>query len=319
MSGQKDKHVLIIGSGLIGRSWAMVFASGGYKVKLYDVLQQQVTIALEEIRKQLMELKESGMLRGSSNVEEQMALISGCNDLKEAVEGALFIQECVPESLDLKQKVFNGLDSLVGGDVVLSSSTSCLLPSKVFCGLKHVKQCIIAHPVNPPYYVRLVELVPHPETDSITMEKVYRIMKEVGQSPVKLNKEIDGFVLNRIQYAIISEAWRLISDGVVSPRDVDLVMSEGLGMRYAFLGPMETMHLNAEGFKSYCEQYGEGMKRVLKTFGPLPEFSGEDMEKINQEMCEATSADPEHLSARRQWRDSCLARLAKLKKDIEKN
>ncbi|XP_006004077.1 lambda-crystallin homolog isoform X2 [Latimeria chalumnae] len=265
MSGQKDKHVLIIGSGLIGRSWAMVFASGGYKVKLYDVLQQQVTIALEEIRKQLMELKESGMLRGSSNVEEQMALISGCNDLKEAVEGALFIQ------------------------------------------------------VNPPYYVRLVELVPHPETDSITMEKVYRIMKEVGQSPVKLNKEIDGFVLNRIQYAIISEAWRLISDGVVSPRDVDLVMSEGLGMRYAFLGPMETMHLNAEGFKSYCEQYGEGMKRVLKTFGPLPEFSGEDMEKINQEMCEATSADPEHLSARRQWRDSCLARLAKLKKDIEKN
>ncbi|KAL8191004.1 UNVERIFIED_CONTAM: Crystallin, lambda 1 [Gekko kuhli] len=119
------------------------------------------------------------------------------------------LAECTPENLELKKKIFGQLDLLVSNNIILSSSTSCLLPTKLFTGLKHVKQCIVAHPVNPPYYVPLVELVPHPETDPCTLEKTYALMKKIGQSPVKLTKEIDGFVLNRLQYAIISEAWRL--------------------------------------------------------------------------------------------------------------
>uniref|UniRef100_A0A672UN43 L-gulonate 3-dehydrogenase n=1 Tax=Strigops habroptila TaxID=2489341 RepID=A0A672UN43_STRHB len=256
-------QVAIVGSGLIGRSWAMVFAAGGFKVKLYDVAQQQLTSALESIRKQMKELEKSGFLKGALSVEQQLALISVCTDLKAAVEGATFIQ------------------------------------------------------VNPPYYVPLVEIVPHPETDPSTTERTYALMKKIGQSPVKLNKEIEGFVLNRLQYAVISEAWRLVGEGVVSPADLDLVMSDGLGMRYAFIGPLETMHLNAEGISNYCERYREGMRLVLNTFGPVPEFSGEAEQKISQAMSEKIPVVPKVLDARREWRDECLAGLSKLKKQMK--
>ncbi|XP_036055249.1 lambda-crystallin homolog isoform X1 [Onychomys torridus] len=309
--------VVIVGSGLIGRSWAMLFASGAFKVKLYDVEQQQITESLEHIRKEMKLLEQSGSLKGSLSAEQQLSLISGCSNLAEAVEGAMHIQECVPENLELKKKIFAQLDRIVDDRVILSSSSSCLLPSKLFTGLAHVKQCIVAHPVNPPYYVPLVELIPHPETAPATVDRTYALMRKIGQSPVRVLKEIDGFVLNRLQYAIISEAWRLVEEGIVSPNDLDLVMSDGLGMRYAFIGPLETMHLNAEGMVSYCDRYSDGMKRVLKTFGPIPEFSGATVEKVNQDMCMKVPDDPEHLAARRQWRDNCLMKLAQLKNQVQ--
>ncbi|KAM5335626.1 lambda-crystallin homolog isoform 3-T4 [Glossophaga mutica] len=254
--------VLIVGSGLIGRSWAMLFASGGFSVKLYDIEQQQITSALENIRKDMKLLEQSGSLKGSLSAEQQLSLISGCSNIQEAIEGAMHIQ------------------------------------------------------VNPPYYIPLVELVPHPETAPATVDRTYALMQKIGQSPVKVLKEVDGFVLNRLQYAVISEAWRLVQEGTVSPSDLDLVMSHGLGLRYAFMGPLETMHLNAEGMSSYCDRYGESMKHVLKTFGPIPEFSGATVEKVHQAMCVKVPADPEHLAARRQWREQCLMRLANLKSQM---
>uniref|UniRef100_A0A8D0EJW8 Crystallin lambda 1 n=1 Tax=Strix occidentalis caurina TaxID=311401 RepID=A0A8D0EJW8_STROC len=269
--------------GLIGRSWAMVFAAGGFKVKLYDIAQQQLTSALENIRKQMKELEESGFLKGTLSAEQQLGLISICTDLKAAVEGATFIQECTPENLELKKKIFGQLDLIVGNTVILSSSTSCLLPSKLFTGLKHIKQCIVSHPVNPPYFVPLVEIVPHPETDPSTIESTYALMKKIGQSPVKLNRETEGFVLNRLQYAVISEAWRLV--GVC--------------------------------ISNYCERYREGMRLVLNTFGPVPEFSGEIEQKINQAMSEKIPVIPKVLDARRKRRDEYLTGLAKLKKQMK--
>uniref|UniRef100_A0A2K6F8L0 L-gulonate 3-dehydrogenase n=2 Tax=Propithecus coquereli TaxID=379532 RepID=A0A2K6F8L0_PROCO len=267
--------------------------------------------------RELKSLEEAGSLRGSLSVEEQVSLISGCSSLQEAVEGAMHIQECVPENLELKKEIFAQLDRIVDDSVVLSSSSSCLLPSKLFTGLAHVKQCLVAHPVNPPYYIPLVELVPHPETAPATVERTHALMRKIGQCPVRLQKEVDGFALNRLQYAVISEAWRLVEEGVMSPADLDLVMSEGLGTRYAFIGPLETMHLNAEGMLNYCDRYVEGIKRVLKTFGPIPEFSRDTVEKANQAMCMKVPDDPEHLAARRQWRDECLMRLSKLKRQMQ--
>uniref|UniRef100_A0A8C2NSY2 L-gulonate 3-dehydrogenase n=2 Tax=Capra hircus TaxID=9925 RepID=A0A8C2NSY2_CAPHI len=281
--------------GLIGRSWAMLFASAGFRVKLFDIEPRQVTDALVSLRKEMKMLELSGYLKGQLGAEEQLSLISGCSDLQEAVEGALHVQECVPENLELKRKLFAQLDKIANDHVVLSSSSSCLLPSKLFAGLAHVKQCLVAHPVNPPYYVPLVELVPHPETAPATVDRTYALMRRVGQSPELL----------------ILVASLAVEKGVVSPGDLDLVMSDGLGLRYAFIGPLETMHLNAEGMLSYCDRYSEGMKRVLKTFGPVPEFSGATAEKVHQ-VCELLP----HLAARRAWRDGCLMRLAQLKRQL---
>ncbi|XP_032385873.1 LOW QUALITY PROTEIN: lambda-crystallin homolog [Etheostoma spectabile] len=295
----------------------MVFVSGGYSVKIYDTNQDRLAKAITEIRKQLGDLEEAHMLRGELTAMQQLALLSCYDDLAEALEGAFFVQECVFEQLDVKQSVFQDIERLVGKDVILSSSTSCLVPSNVFSKVQNKSRCLVSHPVNPPYYVKLVELVPHPETAASVMDTTHSLMTKVEQVPVRLKREIDGFALNRVQAAIIAESWRLVQDGFISVKDIDLVMSEGLGMRYAFLGPMETMHLNAPaGLEDYMKRYGEGIRRVLTSFGPVPVLSGgEGAKSIVNEMCELIPNDPQHLSARIERRDQLLMGLAKLKKE----
>uniref|UniRef100_A0A3Q1H5S2 Crystallin, lambda 1 n=1 Tax=Anabas testudineus TaxID=64144 RepID=A0A3Q1H5S2_ANATE len=312
-----DPNVLLLRfSGLIGRSWAMVFASGGFSVRIYDNQQGQAAKAIKEIKKQMEELEEAGMLRGELTSTQQLSLLSSYDDLAQALEGAFFVQECVFEQLEVKQSVFQDIECLVGKDVILSSSTSCLVPSSVFSKVQNRSRCLVSHPVNPPYYVKLVELVPHPETTTAVVDTTHALMTKVGQAPIRLKKEIDGFALNRVQSAIIAESWRLVQDGIISVKDVDLVMSEGLGMRYAFIGPMETMHLNApEGLGDYMKRYGEGVTRVLNSFGPVPDFFSKGAKSIINEMCELIPSDPQHLSARRERRDQLLMGLAKLKKD----
>lgn len=310
------KTITVIGSGLIGRSWAMVFVSGGIRVKIYDNQPGQAAKAVTEIRKQLEELEEAHMLRGELTAAQQLALLSSYDDLAQALEGAFFVQECVFEQLEVKQSVFQEIERLVGKDIILSSSTSCLVPSNVFSKVQNRSRCLVSHPVNPPYHVKLVELVPHPETVTAVMDTTHALMTKVGQAPVRLKKEIDGFALNRVQAAIIAESWRLVEDGIISVKDIDLVMSEGLGMRYAFIGPMETMHLNApKGLEDYMKRYGEGIRRVLTSFGPVPDFFGEGAKSIVSEMCELIPSDEQHLSARIERRDQLLMGLAKLKKE----
>ncbi|KAM3608215.1 uncharacterized protein V6R79_021197 [Siganus canaliculatus] len=308
--------ITVIGSGLIGRSWAMVFVSGGYRVKIYDNQPGQAAKAIAEIRKQLEELEEAHMLRGELNASQQLALLSSYDDMAQALEGAFFVQECVFEQLEVKQSLFQDVEHHVGKDVILSSSTSCLVPSDVFSKVQSKSRCLVSHPVNPPYYVKLVELVPHSETTAAVMDTTHTLMTKVGQVPVRLRREIDGFALNRVQAAIIAESWRLVQDGIISVKDIDLVMSEGLGMRYAFIGPMETMHLNApEGLEDYMKRYGVGIRRVLTSFGPVPDFCGEGAKSLVNEMCELIPCDRDHLSARVERRDQLLLGLAKLKKD----
>lgn len=139
-------------------------------------------------------------------------------------------------------------------------------------------------------------------------------MEEIGQKPVTLSREIEGFALNRIQYVILNECWRLIADGILDVKDIDSVMSDGLGMRYAFLGPMETAHLNAEGMTSYCERYSKTIYAVSQTMGPTPKMEGPQVEEVSNQLEKMCSLDD--LQKRRAWRDACLTKLSQLKSEM---
>ncbi|XP_023332864.1 lambda-crystallin [Eurytemora carolleeae] len=322
MSGKGS--VGIVGSGLIGKSWAMIFASVGYEVKLFDVEPSQVSTALENIKSELLEFEEAGTLRGTLPAVEQGKLITGTSSLKDCVQDAIYIQECVPENLELKIKVWTEIDGLVDETTILGSSTSCIVPSLISEKLKNRERFIVAHPCNPPYHTPMVELVPAPWTNQETRDTTRELMSAIGQGPVSLSRELPGFVLNRIQYALLNECWRLIRDGIVSPQDLDVVMKDGMGMRYALMGPMETIHLNADGTQNYCDRYGETIFNVSSDSGPVPtgwkqesEADRAEVAALHAALCETVPL--EKLYERRVWRDKGLAALGKLKRDLAKS
>jgi L-gulonate 3-dehydrogenase len=289
----------------------MLFASVGYSVSLYDVVPENVDSALSIIKTELESLEKEGLLRGTFTASQQHALITKASSLEECLKDSLHCQECVFEKLDLKKEVFFHLDKVADDNVVLCSSTSCFLPSLFSEGMKHRSQVVVGHPVNPPYYVPLVEIVPAPWTAPEIVTRTRAIMTEIGQMPVTLKKEVPGFSLNRIQYAILNESWNQIADGVLSVEDVDAVMSHGLGMRYAFMGPYETAHLNATGMKEYFEKYARGIYEVSKDFKPIPKMEG----PVAQEIIDYwhTKIPIDKLPERRIWRDQRLTALAQLK------
>lgn len=293
----------------------MLFASVGYKVYIYDILPQQIETALIDVENQLNQLEKTGLLRGKLTAAQQFNCIKGSTNLKEAIKDALLVQECVPENLELKRKVWKGVDDIASPGTIFSSSTSTFLPSAFSDHLQHKENIIVSHPVNPPYYVPLVEVVPAPWTKPEVAKKTRAIMEEIGQTPVSFSREIPGFAVNRIQYAILNETWNLVNDGVLDVKDIDKVMSDGLGMRYAFLGILETTHLNAEGFVEYCEKYSKTIYAVSQDFKETPKFEGDQVPVVAKQL--EAQIPLNKLQARRDWRDQCLVKLSQLKKEME--
>jgi len=305
------KKIGIVGSGLIGRSWAMLFASGGYPVVLFDTDQKQVEVALGLILDQMKNMEADGTLRGTATAAAQHKLITGVSSLAECLAGAWFVQECVPESLPLKKQIFGEMDLLVGEDTILSSSTSCILPSAFTETLAHRHHCLVSHPVNPPYFVPLVEIVPAPWTKPEAVASTRKLMEDLGQKPVTFSREIEGFGLNRIQYAILNECHHMVSEGLLNAADVDTLMTAGLGPRYAWMGPLETAHLNAEGTGSYCERYGATINRISATLKGPADWTLDSSKTLVDQMNQRYPVDT--LQDRRKIRDEKLSALAKLR------
>ena len=167
------------------------------------------------------------------------------------------MQENGPENVAEKQRIFMELDLLAHADTVLASSTSGIPASAFTEGLNGRSRCLVAHPVNPPYLIPLVELCPAPWTDPGVTERTRALMTRAGQVPATVRHEMDGFALNRLQGALLAEAFRLLADNVISPTDLDALVKHGLGLRWSFMGPLETIDLNAPGgLADYCTRYG---------------------------------------------------------------
>lgn len=298
-------NVAVIGAGLIGRAWAIVFARAGFQVALWDQFPQQVTAAIGFIADRLPELRAAGLL--ADEPDTVRARIKPAQTIWDAVHTADYIQENAPERVDVKRPLFTELERAARPDAVIGSSSSGIPASAFTEHLKTRNRCLIAHPVNPPYLVPLVEICPAPWTDAAAVERAGDLMRKAGQVPATVKKEIDGFALNRLQGALLAEAFRLLADDVISPADLDALVKHGLGLRWAFMGPLETIDLNAPGgLADYCNRYGPLYAKMQDQMKPL-EWDAALVGRLQ----EARRAElPANLQpVRQEWRDRRLMAL----------
>ncbi len=304
-------RVAVIGAGLVGRAWAMVFARAGARVALHDSSPAALRDAMKAIGGSLADLKRAGLLK---DPRAALARVRSETDLAGAVHDAEFVQENLPERLDVKQQIFRLLDRLAPKHAILASSTSTLQPSLFTDDLNGRARCLVAHPVNPPYLVPVVELCGAPWTAPATMKRARAVMQWAGMAPIEVKKEIDGFILNRLQLALLNEAFRLIDGGFVSPADLDVTVKDGLGLRWAFMGPMETIDLNAaDGTLGYLRRYGEAIRRLDKDIKSRPDWSDALGARLHAER-RRVSPLARHGKAQ-SWRDRRLMALLAHKRD----
>ncbi|OWX98485.1 3-hydroxyacyl-CoA dehydrogenase [Thioclava sp. IC9] len=297
--------VACVGSGLIGRAWAIVFARAGHPVRLWDEVPAAPKAARDFAAEMLPELARLGLIPGTA--EEALARIEPVATLEEALEGARHVQESTFEAIGVKREIFARLDAIAGPDVVLASSSSALLPSAISEGLAGRHRVMVNHPINPAYLVPAAELVPAPWTDPALLERTADLLRDAGMRPIVMQKEIDGFVMNRLQGALLHEAFRLVADGYASTEDVDIGLREGLALRWSFIGPFETIDLNApEGVRQYVTRYG-GIYDAMAG-QPAADWRGPVLDRIEAERRAALPAD--ELAQRQAWRDRRLMALA---------
>ncbi len=235
------------------------------------------------------------------------ARIATAATLAEAVGGAGYVQENIAENLPAKQALFAELDRLAPPDTILASSTSTIPASQWSERLAGRARCLVAHPVNPPHLLPLVELSPAPWTAPEIIARARALHEAAGQVPIVVRTEIQGFVLNRLQGALLAEAFRLYADGYASIEDIDRTVRDGLGLRWSFMGPFETIDLNAPGgVVDYCQRYGELYYQMAQT--QLPRRWDEALvRRIERERRQRLPAS--ELDARSAWRDRRLIEL----------
>ncbi|HZV20707.1 MAG TPA: 3-hydroxyacyl-CoA dehydrogenase [Hyphomicrobiales bacterium] len=303
--------IAIIGAGLIGRAWAVVFSRAGWDVRLSDPDESALAAAPALIRKELQEITQYGL---AAEPEMAASRVSAASSVAEAVQGASFVQESGPETIDAKRAIFAELDGLASPDAILSSSTSAIMPSLFTEGLQGRHRCLVSHPVNPPHLVPIVELCGAPWTAPATLARAKEVFSSVGQVPITINREVDGFIVNRLQGALLAEAFRLVGEGFVSSDDLDHAMKNGLGLRWSFMGPFETIDLNAPGgITDYCARYSGFYKRLAAEAAGPEVFDKPNLERVIAAW--PHKATPERLSNRSQWRNRRLAALAAHKRN----
>ena len=300
-----NERIAIVGAGLIGRAWAIVFARAGCAVTIYDAAPDALAGCIKLLRENISDLAQHGLI--SEAPEVVLARISTVATLAAALDGAVLVQENIRETVEAKLTIFAEMDALAAPDTVLASSTSWIPASEFSADLPGRQRVLVGHPVNPPYLVPLVEVAPAPWTSPAAVARAHQLYAQAGQSPVLLKKEITGFLLNRIQGAVLNEALNLYANGYASVEDLDKVLKDGLGLRWSFMGPFETIDLNApEGVMDYAARYGPTYRDVARTQLPN-EWDQALLKKIEAERRSVLPAD--QLAERARWRDNRLMAL----------
>lgn len=296
------ESVAIVGAGLIGRAWAMIFARAGWDVRLFDPAAGVAEAAIPLCAEGLRTLAANDLCADPAGAA---ARIRAAGTLAAALDGVAFVQENGPERLEVKRSLFADLDAAAPREAVIASSSSAIRCSLFTEDLPGRARCLVGHPVNPPHLIPLVEISGAPWTAPEALVRARQVYEQIGQVPITVLKEIEGFILNRLQGALLAEAFRLASEGYVTPQDLDKTVADGLGLRWSFMGPFETIELNAPGgIADYCARYTGFYKSLAADPAPPSVYEAPATEAIL-----AKWQPPTDLPARMNRRDARLAAL----------
>jgi len=305
-SGRPMK-IAIIGAGMIGRAWAICFARGGHQVALWNKTAGKAEEAIAYVATVLPMLAEKDLLNGLTP-EQILAALRVAPTMADALAHADYVQENVSENLEVKRAVYTEIEAHARPDAILASSTSGLVPSGFTSHLAHPERCLVVHPLNPPYLIPAVDVVPSPATSPDVMERAVNLLRGCGQAPIRMQREDPGFLTIRIQGAIYHEAWRLVASGLARAEDVDIAVREGLALRWSFIGPFETADLNAPGgIRDFVGRYGQLYQDLYPLGGPVS-WDGALMDQVEADR-RAALPMADH-KARQMWRDGRLIDLA---------
>src|SRR5580700_570833 len=307
------RRIAIIGTGVIGASWAALFLAKGLDVVATDVAPDAETALRRFVKAAWPALERLGLAPGASQSH-----LTFTPDLPTAVTGADLVVENGPERIDFKKKLYRQLDELLPADVIIASSSSGLTMSEIQSGAaSRPERCVIAHPFNPPHLIPLVEIVGGVKTSEATIRRAAEFYTSIGQRTVRLNKEMPGHVANRLQAALAREVYYLVSEGVVSAADVDTALSWGPGLRWGIMGNMMLNHLGGGpgGIEHFFQQFSGPMTAWWKVLGS-PVLSPEVQKKlINSVHAEVGSRTISELATER---DEVLLGLLELRAKAEK-
>lgn len=308
-------RIALVGAGVVGSSWSLVFARAGFDVSIYDADPASAARAVDFVGRALAGFEALG-LPSAEPADVVASRVKPRARLEEALGDADYIQESAPERVDVKIALYKTLDAIAKPDAILASSTSGLPASAFTEGLKGRGRCLVVHPINPPHLIPLVEIVPSPWTETQAVDRAMDLMRQLGQSPIRLRREINGFVVNRLQSALLGEAFRLVEDGVVDADEVDRAVSDGLGLRWCFMGPFQTIDLNARtGIAEYCKNLGPMYYELAREQADPRPWSPDLVDTIERKLRQQTPATD--LPGRQSWRDAYLAKLGRFKRGAD--
>lgn len=262
-----SEKIAVVGAGLMGHGIAQIFASRGHWVFLLDVSDEVLRKAIENIRANLTLMAQNGIGR-TEDIEPAIKRIRLMRKLEEAATDAQFVIEAVTEDLDVKQKLFQELDSICSTDTILATNTSVISITEIAAKAKRRDRIVGTHFWNPPYLIPLVEVIPGDGTSPRVVDLTVDLLRSVGKHPVKVKKDVPGFVGNRLQHALWREAISIVDKGIADPETVDEVIKKGFGIRLAMLGPLENADM--VGLDLTLQIHNYILKHIERSAEPSP-------------------------------------------------
>lgn len=299
-----------VGAGLIGSEWASLFSSNGIDVVIQDMNEDVLRGSIDRIRANLTFMENSGLL-GNGQTEASIARVRTTTRISEAVAEADYVQESVPDKYEIKKEVFREMDAWAPAGAILASSASGLLMTEIQKAVARPDRCVLAHPVLPAHLIPVVEIAGGIQTSAEALESVRCFMERIGKTPVVLKKEVSGYIVNRLQAALIREAIDLVDKGVASPEDVDTAYCRGIGLRSPLIGPFLRMHIAGEGIEDFLTNFGESYRyrwESMETWTAIPRSAFSAVVEGTAQMKTVRDKSPAEI---RKWRDEMLIRLLK--------